>query len=91
MKRTIALIAGLALVLSAGCGDKLPTDIPDVLGYDGIVAQGWQALSSDGTQILSIERFGLSAPGAVAADHLEVSARSLRQTLQAAGRKGETR
>lgn len=43
MKRTIALLAGLALVLVSGCGDKLPTDIPDVIGYDGLVAQGWQA------------------------------------------------
>jgi len=43
MKRTIALLAGLALVLASGCGDKLPTDIPDVIGYDGLVAQGWQA------------------------------------------------
>ena len=43
MKRTIALFAGIALVLMAGCGDKLPTDIPDVIGYNGIVAQGWQA------------------------------------------------
>lgn len=43
MKRTIALLAGLALVLVSGCGDKLPTDIPDVIGYDGLVAQGWEA------------------------------------------------
>lgn len=43
MKRTIALLAGLALVLVSGCGDKLPTDIPDVIGYNGLVAQGWQA------------------------------------------------
>ena len=56
MKRTIALLAGLALVLSAGCGDKLPTDIPDVIGYNGLVAQGWQAYDM-GDYMTAMQKF----------------------------------
>ncbi len=41
--RTAALALLGSLVLLAGCGDQLPTDIPDSYGYDGFVSLGWEA------------------------------------------------
>jgi transketolase len=47
------------------------------------VAQGWQALFTDDCAILSIERFGVSAPSPMAAKYLKVDACSLRQAMEA--------
>jgi transketolase len=45
-------------------------------------AQGWQALFSEDCSILSIDRFGLSAPGPQAASALGIDTDSLRQMVQ---------
>jgi transketolase len=53
------------------------------------VAQGWQAVFTEDNTILSIERFGVSAPGPQAAEYLKVNARALghvmKQVLKSAG------
>jgi transketolase len=46
------------------------------------VSQGWQALFSEDCSILSIDRFGLSAPGQVAAAALGIDTDSLRETVR---------
>ena len=50
------------------------------------VAQGWEALSAQVCPVLSIERFGLSAPGPDAARALGINADSLREMVLAARR-----
>jgi transketolase len=47
------------------------------------VAQGWQALFSEDCSILSIDRFGLSAPGLQAAASLGINTDSLREIARA--------
>ena len=38
---TIAILG--SLVLLGGCGDQLPTDIPDAVGYQGFLELGWDS------------------------------------------------
>ena len=65
----------------------LPPEAPRVVIEAG-VAQGWEALSSQVCPILSIDRFGVSAPGPVAADALGINIDSLREkVLSVAGRR----
>ena len=45
------------------------------------VAQGWEALSSQVCPILSIDRFGVSAPGPAAANALGINIDSLREKV----------
>ncbi len=55
--KQIAIIAILSsLVLLGGCGDQLPTDIPDVEGYDGFLDLGWDAYE-DGNYQLALDYF----------------------------------
>lgn len=42
IRTTIIAILG-SLVLLSGCGDQLPTDIPDPYGVDGFLTLGWNA------------------------------------------------
>lgn len=43
MKYIVALAILGSLVLLSSCGDQLPTDIPDVYGYQGYLDLGWAA------------------------------------------------
>ena len=64
----------------------VPPEAPRVVIEAG-VAQGWEALSARVCPILSIDRFGLSAPGPVAANALGISAGSLGETVLSAARR----
>jgi transketolase len=61
----------------------LPRSTPRIVIEAG-VAQGWQAVFTEDNTILSIERFGVSAPGPQAAAHLQVDAQALRQAMEQA-------
>ena len=48
------------------------------------MALGWHALFAGECAILSIDRFGVSAPGPQAASALGIDSASLRETVRAA-------
>ncbi len=43
MKQIVTIAILGSLVLLGGCGDQLPTDIPDVIGYQGFIELGWNS------------------------------------------------
>ena len=43
MKQIVTIAILGSLVLLGGCGDQLPTDIPDVIGYQGFLQLGWDS------------------------------------------------
>ncbi|NOQ21071.1 MAG: hypothetical protein GQ565_00270 [Candidatus Aegiribacteria sp.] len=50
MKKIVTIAILGSLVLLGGCGDQLPTDIPDVLGYQGYIQLGWDSYNDENFQ-----------------------------------------
>jgi len=46
---TIAILG--SLILLCGCGDQLPTEIPDVIGYQGYIQMGWDAYQAQNFEL----------------------------------------
>lgn len=51
MKQIVTIAILGSLVLLGGCGDQLPTDIPEVLGYQGFVDLGWDSYNDNSFQL----------------------------------------
>ena len=51
MKQILAIAILSSLVLLGGCGDQLPTDLPDVIGYQGFIQLGWDSYSAGNFEI----------------------------------------
>ena len=51
MKQIVTIAILGSLVLLGGCGDQLPTDIPDVIGYQGYLQLGWDSYDAGNFEI----------------------------------------
>ncbi len=51
MKQILAIAILSSLVLLGGCGNQLPTDLPDVIGYQGFVQLGWDSYNAGNFEI----------------------------------------
>jgi len=47
MKQIVTITILGSLILLGGCGDQNPTDIPDVIGYEGFLQLGWDSYHED--------------------------------------------
>ncbi|MCD4701391.1 MAG: hypothetical protein K8S24_05980 [Candidatus Aegiribacteria sp.] len=56
MKQIVTIAILGSLVLLGGCGDQLPTDIPDTIGYQGFIELGWDSYA-DGSFQLALDYF----------------------------------
>ena len=45
-RAALLLVLGASLVLMTGCGDQLPEDLPDVIGLQGFLNNGWDAFEA---------------------------------------------
>ena len=51
MKQILAIAILGSLVLLGGCGDQNPTDLPDVIGYQGFIELGWASYNTGNFEI----------------------------------------
>ncbi|MCK5115763.1 MAG: hypothetical protein KAR44_04130, partial [Candidatus Aegiribacteria sp.] len=51
MKQIVTIAILGSLVLLCGCGDQLPTEIPDVIGYQGFLQLGWDSYDAGNFEI----------------------------------------
>jgi hypothetical protein len=51
MKQIVTIAILSSLVLLGSCGDQLPTDIPDVEGYQGFLELGWESYEDHNYQM----------------------------------------